>query len=56
MAKQGAVPATIAIVKGRIKVGVDDETLNYLATNETKTFKTSYRDLPYVLSQVSSKC
>lgn len=49
--ENGAVPATIGIVKGRIKVGLDDDTLIHLGTVKTDTLKTSYRDLPYVLSQ-----
>ncbi|XP_034233426.1 pseudouridine-5'-phosphate glycosidase-like [Thrips palmi] len=49
--ENGAVPATIGIIKGRIKVGLDDDTLIRLGTVKTDTFKTSYRDLPFVLSQ-----
>ena len=30
--KNGAVPATIAIIGGRIKVGITDEELEYIAT------------------------
>lgn len=32
--EKGAVPASVAIVKGRIKVGLNDEDLNYLATSK----------------------
>ncbi|XP_026285696.1 uncharacterized protein LOC113211521 isoform X1 [Frankliniella occidentalis] len=49
--QNGATPATIAIVKGRIKVGIDDETLLHLGEVKENTYKTSYRDLPFVLSQ-----
>lgn len=49
--ENGAVPATVAIVKGRIKVGLDDDMLIRLGTEKADTLKTSYRDLPYVLSQ-----
>lgn len=49
---QGATPATIAILEGRIKVGLDQEDLEILAngTNNIHTVKTSRRDLTYVLS------
>uniref|UniRef100_A0A8D9AIM1 Pseudouridine-5'-phosphate glycosidase n=1 Tax=Cacopsylla melanoneura TaxID=428564 RepID=A0A8D9AIM1_9HEMI len=51
---QGAVPATIAIIEGRIKVGLDDNQIEQLGhpKNANKTVKTSRRDLPCVLSQV----
>jgi pseudouridine-5'-phosphate glycosidase len=49
---QGAVPATIAIIKGRIKVGLDQETLAEFASLKTPAVKTSRRDFPYVLSKV----
>ncbi|XP_076308607.1 pseudouridine-5'-phosphate glycosidase-like [Tachypleus tridentatus] len=47
---QGAVPATIAIMNGKICVGMNKTELKELA--ETRgTYKTSRRDLPYVLSK-----
>lgn len=51
---QGVVPATIAVMNGRIKVGLDNKEIELLGdpANQTKTIKTSRRDLPYVLSQV----
>ncbi|KAK3909328.1 Pseudouridine-5'-phosphate glycosidase [Frankliniella fusca] len=49
--QNGAVPATIAIVRGKVKVGLDDKTLLHLGTEKKNTYKTSYRDLPFVLSQ-----
>jgi pseudouridine-5'-phosphate glycosidase len=46
----GAVPATIAIVKGKICVGLTGEQLELLAASPD-AMKVSRRDLPYVLSQ-----
>lgn len=45
----GAVPATIALMDGRIKIGLTDEDLELLATSKNVR-KTSRRDLAYVLS------
>jgi len=45
----GATPATIAILDGRIKVGLTDEQLNRLATCED-VMKCSRRDLPYAIA------
>lgn len=45
----GAVPATIAVLDGRIRVGLDDADLERLATAETIT-KLSRRDLPGALA------
>ncbi|NHZ79604.1 pseudouridine-5-phosphate glycosidase [Massilia sp. CCM 8695] len=46
----GAVPATIAIIEGKICVGLVAEQLELLA-NSPDAMKVSRRDLPYVLSQ-----
>ncbi|MES2741437.1 MAG: pseudouridine-5'-phosphate glycosidase [Pseudomonadota bacterium] len=46
----GAVPATIAIIGGRICIGLSDQQLELLATSP-EAMKVSRRDLPYVLSQ-----
>lgn len=46
---QGAVPATIAILKGRIKIGLSRTELIELAEGKSETIKTSRRDFPYVL-------
>lgn len=48
--KNGCVPATIAIIKGKIKIGLDDEDLEYLAKTGRKVIKVSRRDIPYVVS------
>lgn len=45
----GAVPATIAIIKGDLVVGVTDEQLEYLATSKD-ILKVSRRDMAYVVA------
>ncbi len=45
----GAVPATIGIINGRMKVGLTAEEIEYLAKAEN-VLKVSRRDLPYVLA------
>lgn len=47
--ENGAIPATIAIINGRIKVGLTDEDLNLLATSKNVA-KVSRRDLAKVVS------
>ncbi|ELT92569.1 hypothetical protein CAPTEDRAFT_92526 [Capitella teleta] len=46
-----AIPATVAILGGKIQVGIDEHEMEFLANGESKAIKTSRRDLPYVLSQ-----
>ncbi|XP_056195223.1 uncharacterized protein LOC130149525 isoform X1 [Falco biarmicus] len=46
----GAVPATVGILRGRIHVGLTDEELQFLASSKN-VVKVSRRDLPFVLSQ-----
>ena len=48
--KEGAIPATIAVVEGRIKIGLSNLELEQFAQG-TKTVKVSSRDVPLVLSQ-----
>lgn len=48
--ENGAVPATIAIIKGRIKIGLTDEELEYFG-NASGIAKVSRRDLAYIVSQ-----
>jgi pseudouridylate synthase len=45
----GAVPATIAILAGKIKIGLSDAELEYLGRSKNVE-KTSRRDLPYLLA------
>ena len=49
----GAIPATIAIINGRIKVGLTDEEIEFLATNE-EIKKVSRRDLAITIAQKQS--
>ena len=46
----GAVPATIAVLDGRPRIGLDSEGLELLATSPDVA-KASVRDLPYVIAQ-----
>ena len=48
--ENGAVPATIAIIKGRIKVGLTNEEIEYLAKAKG-ILKMSRRDIPAVIAQ-----
>ncbi len=47
--QNGAVPATIAIIKGRIKIGLTPEELEYLATSKD-VIKVSRRDIPHIIA------
>lgn len=47
--QNGAIPATIAIIEGRIKIGLSDAELELLATNDS-IMKVSRRDFPYVIA------
>jgi len=49
--KNGAVPATIALMNGKIKIGLSDDEIRFLAKEGTKVTKTSRRDIPYILSK-----
>lgn len=48
--EQGATPATIAIIDGKIVVGLSQEHMEFMAT-ETEIIKASRRDLPIILSK-----
>ena len=45
-----AIPATIAIINGRLKVGLTNKEIEFLATNE-EVKKVSRRDLPITIAQ-----
>lgn len=47
--ENGAVPATVAILDGKIKIGLSDEELEYLGQSRDVE-KASRRDLPYLLA------
>lgn len=48
--ENGATPATVAVIAGKIHVGLSEENLEKLAHNK-QVIKTSRRDLPYVISK-----
>ena len=48
--KNGAVPATIAIIKGRIKIGLTGKELEYMASSK-EILKASRRDIPVVTAK-----
>ena len=47
----GAVPATIALINGKIKVGLTNYEIDYLAESGSKIVKASRRDIPYLLAK-----
>ncbi len=47
----GATPATIAILKGRLKVGLTENEIDYLGQEGQRVAKASRRDLPMAVSQ-----
>ena len=48
--EQGAIPATIAILKGQIQIGLTSAQLDYLGKAEN-VWKVSLRDMPFVIAQ-----
>ncbi len=49
--ENGAVPATVCILDGKIVVGASREEIEYLGKTGTKVIKASRRDLPVLLSK-----
>ncbi|MDF2985397.1 MAG: indigoidine synthase family protein [Eubacterium sp.] len=49
--ENGAVPATIAIINGKLKVGLSTEEIEYIGKGSTEVVKTSRRDIPFVLAK-----
>jgi pseudouridine-5'-phosphate glycosidase len=47
----GVIPATIAIINGRLKVGLTENEIEYLGKLGNKVPKVSRRDLPFIVSQ-----
>lgn len=47
----GAIPATIAILNGKLKVGLSKDEIEYLGKEGNKIVKASRRDLPYLISK-----
>jgi pseudouridylate synthase len=48
--KAGAIPATIAIINGKMKVGMTSDELEFLSTDKT-IYKASDRDIPFILAK-----
>ena len=48
--ENGAVPATIAVIKGRLKAGLSHEEIDYLGKTGTAVAKASRRDLPVLVA------
>ncbi|RDY23004.1 pseudouridine-5'-phosphate glycosidase [Romboutsia maritimum] len=48
--ENGAIPATIAIIDGVLKVGLTDEEIEFLGTSKN-VVKASRRDLPFVIAK-----
>lgn len=49
--KNGAIPATIAIIKGKIKVGLSHEEIEYLGKKGLDVIKTSRRDIATIVTR-----
>lgn len=47
----GAIPATTAIIKGRLKVGISKEEIDYLGKKGLDVTKTSRRDIPILVAK-----
>jgi pseudouridine-5'-phosphate glycosidase len=47
----GAVPATIAILNGRLKVGLTEKEIDFLGKTGEKIIKTSRRDIPFIIAK-----
>jgi pseudouridine-5'-phosphate glycosidase len=47
----GAIPATVAILGGRLKVGLDESEIRRLGERGKAVIKTSRRDIPFVVSR-----
>jgi len=49
--ENGAVPATIAIIEGKLKVGLSKDEIEYLGKKGLEVIKCSRRDLPVVVAK-----
>lgn len=49
--ENGAVPATIAIIGGKLKAGLDRDEIEYLGKSGTAVAKASRRDVPVLVAQ-----
>ncbi|TKB51303.1 pseudouridine-5'-phosphate glycosidase [Ferrimonas sediminicola] len=48
--EQGAIPATIAIIEGRLKVGLDEAQIRHLGQAGQAVAKVSRRDIPFIVA------
>ncbi|MET7039078.1 pseudouridine-5'-phosphate glycosidase [Clostridium botulinum] len=48
---KGAIPATIAILNGKLKVGLTKDEIEYLGKKGKEVVKTSRRDIPFILAK-----
>ncbi len=48
--ENGAIPATIAIIKGKLKIGLTDEEIDYLGKKGREITKVSRRDVPFIIA------
>ena len=48
--ENGAVPATIDIINGKLKVGLTDEEIDYFGKKGREITKVSRRDIPYIVA------
>jgi pseudouridylate synthase len=48
--KEGAIPATIAILDGKMKVGLTKDEIGFLGTDKN-IYKTSDREIPFILAR-----
>ena len=49
--KGGAIPATIAVLGGRLRVGLDSDEIEHLGETGTDVVKCSRRDLPFAVAR-----
>lgn len=49
--ENGAIPATIAILGGKLKVGLTEDEIEYLGKAAEKVVKTSRRDIPFIVAR-----
>ncbi|KAL5014929.1 hypothetical protein ScPMuIL_009199 [Solemya velum] len=52
--QNGCTPATVAVIAGKVHVGLTEQELEYLAASDTEVTKISRRDFPYILSKKTS--
>ena len=49
--ENGALPATIAIINGKLKAGLSEDEINYIGKNGLNISKASRRDIPFILAK-----